>query len=808
MDKYICIHGHFYQPPRENPWLESVEVQESAYPYHDWNERITSECYAPNTAARILDPNLKIIDIVNNYSKMSFNFGPTLLSWLEDKTPDIYQAILQADIESFNRFSGHGSALAQAYNHMIMPLSHPRDKVTQIIWGIQDFESRFKRKPEGMWLPETAVNVETLDLMAEQGIKFTILDSSQANRMKPKGADKWRSVSGSKIDPTRAYECRLPSGKSIALFFYDGPIAKAVAFERLLNNGDHFAKRLMEGFSNKRNWPQLMHIATDGESYGHHHRQGEMALAYALHAIEANKWARLTNYGEFLERFPPIHEVEIHNNTAWSCVHGVGRWMTDCGCNSGGHGGWNQKWREPLRNALDWLRDELSHRFENKAKEFIKDPWHARNDYITVILNRDPNNIDQFFLRHQTRDLNEGEKIYLLKLFELQRHCMLMYTSCGWFFDEISGIETVQVIQYAGRAIQLAKDIFGDDMEGGFKERLSLAKSNISGHHDGGWIYEHFVKPAMVDLKSVGAHYAISSLFSDYKKGAVTYSFSVDRKDYQTKEAGKAKLALGRIRIKSSITFENSLLTFGVLHQGDHNLSGGIREFRGEKEYDQMAKEMKQAFIKADFHETLRTMDRHFGSSTYSLKSLFRDEQRAILNLILKNTIDDADSVYLKLYENNGPLLQFLMELNVPIPRSLQTAMEFYLNGNLRQAVQQDEIDFEKINALLYDAQRAKLTLDVSGLRYDLEKTLEKTMSHLKNGDSKPEHVQKAEATCTLVSSLPFEINLWKVQNDVFKISKNVFPQIQKKAQEGDTAAQTWIKAFNSLGEKLHLHIN
>ena len=297
MDRYICIHGHFYQPPRENPWLEAIELQDSAYPYHDWNERITAECYAPNAVSRILDAENRITRLVNNYAKISFNFGPTLLGWLAATAPEVYQAVLAADRQSRETFSGHGSAIAQPYNHVILPLANHRDRYTQIYWGIRDFEHHFGRAPEGMWLPETAVDLESLEILAELGMRFTILAPHQASRVRSIGSRTWDSVAGGQIDPTRAYEQRLPSGRTLAIFFYDGPVSRAVAFEGLLSRGESFADRLNSAFSEERDWPQLVHIATDGESYGHHHRFGEMALSYALNCIEANQLARLTNYG-------------------------------------------------------------------------------------------------------------------------------------------------------------------------------------------------------------------------------------------------------------------------------------------------------------------------------------------------------------------------------------------------------------------------------------------------------------------------------------------------------------------------------
>ncbi len=404
--KYICIHGHFYQPPRENPYLEAIELQDSAYPYHDWNERITAECYAPNAASRILDAENRIVKVLNNYAHISFNFGPTLLSWMKEQTPRVYAEILEADKRSGERFSGHGSAIAQGYNHMILPLANRRDKVTQVKWGIKDFESRFGRRPEGMWLPETAVDTETLEVLAENGIHFTILAPRQAKRVRSKQSSRYHDVSGGRIDPAHAYIVRLPSRKRINVFFYDGPISQAVAFEGLLSDGKRFADRLMSGFSDTREGPQLVHIATDGESYGHHHRFGEMALSYALEEIQKNDLAKLTNYGEFLEKHPAEDFAEVVDNSSWSCVHGVERWRSDCGCNSGGND-WNQQWRAPLRAALDWLRDRLAPIFESGLQPFFKDPWAGRDDYIRVILDRSEESRAAFFADHSVAPARE-----------------------------------------------------------------------------------------------------------------------------------------------------------------------------------------------------------------------------------------------------------------------------------------------------------------------------------------------------------------------------------------------------------------
>ncbi|MFW6195036.1 MAG: DUF3536 domain-containing protein, partial [Chloroflexota bacterium] len=580
MKHKICVHGHFYQPPRENPWLEAIEVQDSAYPFHDWNERIAAECYRPNSASRVLDDEGLVVEIVNNYSRMSFNFGPTLLSWLETEATPTYEALLEADRVGQERFSGHGPALAQAYNHIIMPLASRAEKQTQVIWGIRDFIHRFQRRPEGMWLPETAVDLETLEILVQQGIKFTVLAPRQAHRFRKIGNQQWTDVSDGGIDPKRPYIQNLPSGKSIAIFFYDGIISQAVAFEGLLNSGETFADRLLTGFGeDSGDEDELVNIATDGESYGHHHRKGDMALAYAMNHLESKGLASITVYGEYLENHPPQFEVDIYENSSWSCVHGVERWRSDCGCNSGGNPRWSQQWRGPLREALDWLRDETAKRFNEEAAKSLRDPAGAVDNYIEVVLDRSPEQLKHFLTDHASGALDEGDKIRLLKLLETQRNSMLMHTSCGWFFDELSGIETVQVIQYAGRVVQLSNELFTDGIEEQFLTRLEKAKSNVPEHRDGRNIYEKWVRPAAVGLFDVGAHFAISSLFeeSGARPSRMAYDVSLER--YSTEEVGRTKLSVGRAKVASRVTREVMDLTFGALHMGDQNIAAGVREW-------------------------------------------------------------------------------------------------------------------------------------------------------------------------------------------------------------------------------------
>jgi alpha-amylase/alpha-mannosidase (GH57 family) len=807
VDRYVCIHGHFYQPPRENPWLEAIELQDSAYPYHDWNERITAECYAPNAVSRILDGEGRILDLVNNYSKISFNFGPTLLSWMERRDPEVYQAILEADRESLRKFSGHGNALAQAYNHMILPLANKRDRVTQVLWGIRDFEHRFKRKPEGMWLPETAVDVESLEVLARFGMRFTILAPHQAGRVRRVGGRTWQDVSGGRIDPTMPYLQRLPSGREIAIFFYDGPISRAVAFEGLLSRGEHLAERLLGAFRDERDWPEIVHIATDGESYGHHHRFGDMALAYALNTIESSNVASLTNYGEYLERHPPTYQVEITENTSWSCAHGVERWRSDCGCNSGGHPDWNQAWRAPLRSALDWLRDRLAPDFEAKLKILLKNPWSARDDYVETILDRSPAVLEHFLARHAPRKLSEAEQIAALKLLEMQRHAMLMYTSCGWFFDDLAGIEAIQVLHYAARAAQLGQEVFGDSVEDEFVERLAPAKSNLPDRADGRAVYEKFVEPAKVNWERLGAHYGVSSLFESYPEKTRIYCFEAEREDSQAWEAGKARLIIGRVKLTSEITRESSTLSFGVMHFGDHNLNGGVRRFLGDEPYRRLGMEASEAFSRGDFSDVLRTMDKQFGESTYSIRSLFRDEQRKILNVILESTMFDAESLYRQIYENHVPLMRLLADLRIPAPRAFQAAAEVVLNANLREALENEELDPERIASLFGAAKLEEVSLDQQTLEYRFRRNIETLAERFLAEPADPLNLRRLKTAAELAQRLPFAVNLWKVQNMYYRAIKSAYRKTCGEAAPADGASQSWCKTFRELGNELRVRV-
>jgi alpha-amylase/alpha-mannosidase (GH57 family) len=803
--RYLCVHGHFYQPPRENPWLEAVEIQDSAAPYHDWNERISAESYASNAASRVLSGDGRVRDIVSNYAKMSFNFGPTLLSWMQRCAPEVYQAILSADRQSLLWRSGHGAAIAQVYNHMIMPLANTRDKRTQIIWGIKDFESRFLRFPEGMWLAETAVDLETLELLAELGIKFTVLAPHQAARSRKIGANDWNE---DPIDPSRGYLCKLSSGRSINLFFYDGPISQALAFENLLSNGDTLAGRLVAGFSGEREGAQLVHIATDGETYGHHQRFGDMALAAAFNHIEGDNLARITNYGEFLELEPPAHEAEIRERTSWSCSHGVGRWDSDCGCNAGGHPEWNQGWRAPLRAALDFLRDTLAVCFEKKGLEYFPDPWGARDAYIEVVLDQDMEQAEKFLAQHAVQGLDAAQKITALKLLEMQRHAMLMFTSCGWFFDELSGIETVQVIEYAARALQLSQGLVDAKLETDFLKLLEAAKSNLPEHGDGAAIYQKMVLPTRLDLLRVGAHYAFSSLFEEYEERARIYCYAVAKEEFTRIATQEASIAMGLIHVASELTEEADRLIFCVVRFGSHDFKGGISPLSDAATYASMKEELSAAFDKGLFTELVGLMDKYFGCHSYGLTNLFRDEQRKILNLIIEKSMQESVEAYQNLFEHGRALMEFVQQTGMPVPKAFLIAAQPALNAALKNAFTREETDGDEVLRIVDQIGKWQVGMDQPETEFFLRGHLQDLMRGLAREPADLKLMTKIDQIMELLKTTPVELELWQIQNDYYLMARTVYRDYLQKEKQGEEGASAWLEAFRKLGEQFHFDLD
>jgi alpha-amylase/alpha-mannosidase (GH57 family) len=792
LPKYICIHGHFYQPPRENPWLDTVEVQDSAAPYHDWNERITRECYAPNTRARLLDGQGKIINLLNNYAWMSFNFGPTLLSWLQKSAPEVLGGIVEADRISRERRHGHGNALAQVYNHIIMPLASEHDKRTQVLWGIVDFRQHFGREPEGMWLAETAADVASLEALAEAGIKFTVLAPSQAKQWRKIGQKTWSDSVG--IDPSRAYVANLPSGRSIALFFYDGFISQQVAFERLLDSGEKFLHRLRQGFDDTRQHAQLMHIATDGESYGHHHSFGDMALAYVLHKLGNDKDVRLTNYGEFLELHPPEWEVEIHDRSSWSCAHGVERWNSDCGCKM--RGDWHQRWRGPLRKAFDQLKEQLDHLYSTRGRECFPDPWAARNGYIDVVHDRSPKSVRHFMRKFGHPDLDDSQVRDALWLLEMQRDGMLMYTSCGWFFDEISGLETTQCLHYAARAMHLAKH-FHRDFEAKFVQVLRAAPSNLPQFKDGKGVWDHCVRPGMINLDRVLAHFAISLIYPPRESAPPSYSFDLEVLDKEIRNRGSSHLAIGRLRVRSVQTWNEAETTFVVIHYGGLDFHTVLRETASVREYEAFKKKLLDAYKTGSLADITTLVTREFEGKVHRLDDLFVDEQRRIIGIVLQDRIEDYQRTFERLVRQDDDVLARLGQMNYPIPKPLRAAASAYLDLHLTEDLDRLDSDgnLERIQSFYERGKTWGYQPEHDHLTRTLAESLHQTLGQIGPIADLPALAKRAGQLLDAASLLGITLDLWKIQNQLL----DAYIQLSSKG----ALSQPLQDVFLELAEKL-----
>ena len=813
-DIFLTIHGHFYQPPRENPWLEAIELQDSALPFHDWNERINKECYNPNSISKIVDNRNRILDVVNNYEHMSFNFGPTLLSWMEHFAPLTYERIIKADIESVSEHSGHGNAMAQVYNHIIMPLANENDKQTQIKWGIRDFEYRFGRKPEGMWLAETAVDDETLKFLEENGIKFTVLSPYQALKFRQEGDKDWQDVSWGNIDPARSYRYYIKSapGKFIDLFFYDGAISRSVAFDELLKDGNKFIKRLKEGISDCRDYPQLINIATDGESYGHHTKFGDMALSYVLKIRAKDEGFKITNYAEYLDKYRSNCEVDIKQASSWSCFHGVGRWKEDCGCSTGGHPGWNQKWRKPLRDALDYLRDELIVVFENEGQKYFDNVWNVRNKYINVILDRNEMNVKKFQQENFKPDLTDDDKVRAMELLEIQRQAMLMYTSCGWFFSEISGIETVQIMKYAARAMQLAARFTSKNLEEKFLEILSQAKSNIPEFGTGKDIFEHFVKPSIITVKQIATLWALSSLYQDFEDEENVYCYTITRKAYKKVQKNSSTFIVGHIEIQSKITLQKSNVMFALMQYAGGDFHCTIKEYSDDAEFNRIKNDLIKIYTMNTLTEIIRALDEYFGKEYFTLKDIFIEERRKILQILLKGKLEKFSQTYQEMYDEGKGSIYHLQGLGLSIPDEFKISAEYALSHKFNDIVVhsggfvEDDL-IQQATDINFEAKKIDIKLDKSPSNLVFSKKILQNINRLVHSFE----IQQADVVLEIfdnVRKLELNVDIAEAQNIYFtKIYHRIGDIIASEAFKNKKSSnKRFVEMLLDIGENLNIN--
>jgi hypothetical protein len=805
-DKWVCIHGHFYQPPRENPWLEAVDPQPSAHPYRDWNERVTAECYRPNAAARVVDNSNQIIQIVDNYQRMSFDVGPTLMTWLEDHARDVYDALIAADRASLARFDGHGSAMAQVYNHLIMPLATARDRATQVRWGIADFVHRFGRPAEGMWLPECAVDTPSLEALAAERIQFAVLAPHQARAWRlPGGA--WQT---GPIDPGRGYRCALPSGRSIDLFFYDGPTSQAVAFERLLADGHQIIARMTGRPAVDGADPTLCHIATDGETYGHHHRYGDMALAWALQQVEQG-WngARLTNYAAFRARVPATWEVTIAENTSWSCAHGTARWRDDCGCSSGAHAGWNQRWRRPVRDTFDWLRDQAAAALDDVGPLLFRDPWAARDAYIAVLLDRTPAARDRFLAAHASRELDDTERVRALSLMEMARHAMLMYTSCGWYFDDLAGIETVQCMRYAARVAELIQDLGGAPIETELVDRLSAASSNVAEEGDGRAVWTHHVKPAQVDARKVCAHVAVRALVEPAPAASVdVYGYHVDFVERLERRSGRTRMLAGVVRVRSRLTEVATALCFAGLHLGEQHVTGGVREPPSRDDWAAIVGELTESFKSADVFAAQRTIDHHFPGSELSLTSLLPGSRERVLGALLGEAIAAAEAELGDAYDQSAPLMRWLVAHHLPVPDVLHAIAEATLRRRVLANLRASEPSFPQAREYIIEALEVEVSLDTPEIALATSEGLRGLIDRVAAPDGTLDvaALETVARGAEVAARMRSSVDLWFAQNATWRLLDRL-PDLRRRARAGDEISGNAAAHLERLARALRLAV-
>ncbi|MFP3868977.1 MAG: DUF3536 domain-containing protein, partial [Desulfobacteraceae bacterium] len=758
----------------------------------------------PNGCARVYDGQRRILDIINNYEKISFNFGPTLLTWLELYAPLTYQRILAADRLSRERL-GHGNAMAQAYNHAILPLAAPRDRETQVVWGLKDFEHRFGRRAEAMWLPETAVNYPTLATLREHGMKYVILSPHQARRVKPLDGGAWEEVQAHTLDTTQAYRALLPDASGVPdphqyidVFFYNGSVASDLSFGDLLKDSQQFASRLVEGFHNDLPRPQLLSVATDGENYGHHHKFGELALSHVLDKVLPQRGFILTNYAAFLAANPPRRRVEVDlgpkgEGSSWSCAHGVGRWQEDCGCATGGPPDWNQRWRTPLRQAFDYLNGRLAQIFEKEGAKYLKDPWAARNDYIEVILDRREEIVAGFFSRHGVKGLAREAWFHALRLLEMQRHALLMYTSCGWFFNDLAGLETIQVLKYAARALQLGQYFSREALEEPFLRRLEQAASNKPEEGNGRDIYLRRVKSAVVDFPKVVNQWAISWLKNRERQCPHRiYHFQVKALEQEVRTQGTLVLASGRVQVTSGITWRREALDFFTVYLGSYLYRTQVLPNHGDADFQSLKRELFEVLARTPENLVPFLADR-LGERYYTVRDIFQEEKEQLFLDLLAENREEAVANLAHYFEEAAPVLRAMAAEGLLLPRLYQSIGAITLNRRLvnilRRLERQPELlpTSEELSDLLQDADLFGFKLESREGAQILQRILHRLLSELE-ADFQPQAADNLINFRQIQRRIPITLDVVEAQNYFLALLKKNFPALAARVEKNPEA--------------------
>jgi len=757
----LVVHGHFYQPPRENPWTEEVPVEPSAAPFHDWNERITAECYRPNGWARVVDEHGRVAGVVDNYEHLSFNVGPTLLSWLAAHHPEVLDRMISGDAE-------RGGAIAQAYNHLILPLANERDVRTQVRWGLADFAFRFGRPATAMWLPETAVSDDVLRVLVEEGVRATILAPGQALAVRPLDGDDWIDVPDGAVATGVPHRWTHPDGGSIDLVFYDGGLSHDLAFALSGLSSQDLVQRVRSTGADGS--PVV--VATDGETFGHHHRWADRSLAYAFaHEAPANG-VRVLRLPELLAEVPATHEARVRVS-AWSCVHGVGRWREDCGCSTGGEPGWNQRWRAPLRAALDVLRDHGIEVFERRGGAVFDDPWGARDDYVRVLLGA---TTTASFVGTWARPGADG--VEALSLLEAQRQALLMYTSCGWFFNDLAGIETVQVLRYAARAMDLLGELGEDAPRDEFLAVLAEARSNQPGEGDGRAVWDRHVMPSRVDDRRVVAHLALADLL---ERGAfsgplATYNVALER--HRHDDRGPLALASGIVTLTHRRTGRRTRHTYAALHLGGLEIYGGSRATGDEDADAAELGVLHEAFAAGErVAVLLRGIAALFAEHEFGLDSALPDAADQIVKGAARALTERFAAAYEQLFADHRPLITTLARAGFTLPPELRVPADLALARRFRTEIERDrdgadDVAYATAAQLGRDAMASGFEIDSPESRAAIERALLDAVAQTIAEPMGPA-VDDALALLRLVRELGLHVNVDRAQDMLYEALTN-----------------------------------
>jgi alpha-amylase/alpha-mannosidase (GH57 family) len=674
----IVVHGHFYQPPRDNPWTQVVDRAASAAPFHDWNQRVFEDCYRANAYARIMDEHRRVVQVVNNYEHLSFNFGPTLLSWMESHHPITYARILAADRHSAEQ-RGHGNAMAQAYNHTILPLDDPRDARTQIRWGVIDFERRFGRRPLGMWLPETAANDSVLSLLAQEGVAFTVLNPDQAGQTRRLGSAAWTDE---RPRSDRPYRWIDPdgTGRFVDIFFYDGARSRAIAFEQALSTSQTFLDSIADG--------EGVSVATDGETYGHHAVFGDRTLAHAFVRAGADRGFSFTNFAALREERFPTHEVKlVPGATSWSCAHGVGRWSRDCGCSSGGGPGQHQRWRAPLRQALELLRNRVHSMYEERASELFNDPWEARDAYLHLLF-EGPVGFDKWSRPVSRKHQGIDEITRSLTLLEMERQALLMFTSCAWFHHDVTGIETAQVLKHAGRCIDHLLDLGGENPEPEFLAALAEAESYLPQGGNGADVYRRSVARARVTPQRAVAHLGIASLLDEPQEAGSFGGYRFELSRFEKEQSGPFTLSTGWVSLRSESTERAHQLAFAALHLGGIDLYGTATDRMGREAFPQASRRILDALDSQSLPAIVRRMHETFGPDEFQLTDLLPEGAETLASRVFEELMRRFSETYAQLYQDHGRTLDMLQGAGFALPDELRAAAQFTLQKRFEDEIE------------------------------------------------------------------------------------------------------------------------